>query len=182
MSAIPPSVWILPMVSEVFSFRDKSIGNMQREYFLNKMVEIDPITTKPYNEEGWFLYHKHFRNMERGTVVLFQYQGTASRTHIIASACLCRVVLLKPPVEGYELAYVFDVKSIRVFDPVDAEDLCKIWPSPFKGLSRAQKLDETRYPEFEKSLTSVTTPRTGGPSFREAKGGVANETPKSNPC
>jgi hypothetical protein len=87
--------------------------------------------------------------------VLFQYAGK-----IIASAVLTGVERFDTTARrGYGGALHFDVNSIRVFDPVGAEVVVRIWPQ-VKRLGRAKWfLDPQRYPAFERELRGVDTPR-----------------------
>jgi hypothetical protein len=61
----------------------------------------------------------------------------------------------KPNSEGYKGGLYFDAKTIKVFDPIDADGVRKIWPT-FTGFSHVrQKLDRKGYPTFERSLRGV---------------------------
>jgi hypothetical protein len=86
--------------------------------------------------------------------VLFQFAGK-----IIASAVLAGVERFDAnEVDGHSGAYHFDPSSIKVFDPVDAAAIKKIWAN-VKRLGQAKwSLDPALYPEFERLLTGVESP------------------------
>jgi len=134
-----PSVRILPMSSE--EFPNKGIEDVQEEYFLEEL---------PRRMEGRFLCYR-LLNARPGSIVLFQYLN-----RLIASAILCTVVRFPEADEsGYKGTLNFDLKSIKVFDPIGAEVVSKIWPE-FNGFSHAMReLDAKGYPEFEKTLTGI---------------------------
>ena len=49
----------------------------------------------------------------------------------------------------------FDVRSIRVFDPLDAGAIRKVWPQLTRLGQAKWSLDPERYEEFEQQLTGV---------------------------
>ncbi len=87
--------------------------------------------------------------------MLFQFAG-----RVIASAVLVDVIRYDPPQpDGHSGEYHFDAASIKVFDPVDATTLGRIWPQ-VKRLGQAKwSLDPEHYDEFERHLTGVQQPR-----------------------
>jgi hypothetical protein len=147
MSAIPPAVRILPMDSKQEpGFVGCTAAEVQHQYFLNELL-------RPERAAGKYCYHKSGLRAVPGTVVLFQYAGK-----IIASAVLTHAERFdRTEPGGYGGALHFDVNSIRVFDPVGAEVVVKIWPS-VKRLGQAKwSLDPKRYAAFERELTRVET-------------------------
>jgi hypothetical protein len=50
------------------------------------------------------------------------------------------------------------VKTIRVFDPVDAEFIRKIWPQVTRLGQAKWSLDPALYEKFERQLTGVEVP------------------------
>jgi hypothetical protein len=148
MSNIPPAVRILPMDSkETPGFVGCSIEDVQRQFFLNELV-------RPDSPPGRFHYRRVGLRAEPGTVVLFQYAGK-----IIASAILAGIDRFEATeLDRYGGAYQFDAKSIRVFDPVDAAAIRKIWPQVTRLGQAKWSLDPASYGEFERQLTGVEAP------------------------
>jgi hypothetical protein len=128
-------------------FKGCSALDVQHQYFLNELVRAE-------RPPGKYYYHKSGLKAEPGTVVLFQYAGK-----IIASAVLKAVERFDKTEHGaYNGALHFDVNTIRVFDPVGAEIVVKIWPQ-VKRLGQAKwSLDPKRYAAFERELTGVERP------------------------
>jgi hypothetical protein len=145
MSNIPPAVRILPMDSKATpGFVGCSIEEVQRQFFLNELV-------RPDGAPGKFHSHKAGIRAEPGTVVLFQYVGK-----IIASAVLSDIERY-PATERDRFggAYQFDPKSIRVFDPVDAAGIRRIWPQVTRLGQAKWSLDPESYQRFERQLAGV---------------------------
>ena len=142
MSVIPPAVRVLPM-SLWKEFPDYSdIGSLQQKYFL---------ATLPNQQKSRYWYRERGLNAEPGTVVLFQ-----SESRLIASATLLKTKRFTESERGYSGWLQFDPKSIRVFVPVDADQLKKFWPH-FVGFSHVKhELDPAGYPSFERHLTDKT--------------------------
>jgi len=111
MEDLPPAVRILPMSPE--ESYNYTIEEMQSKFFLIELPQ----------RSGRYRY-KTALDTPKGSVVLFQY---ASR--IIASATYFRKEKF-PETDrwGYVGAMIFDPASIRVFEPLSAEVLKKIWP------------------------------------------------------
>lgn len=149
MGTVPPAVRVLPMDSkEEPGFAGISTEEVQQQYFLYELA-------RPTRLAGRFCYHKAGLRADPGTVVLFQFAG-----RIIASAVLVDVIRYESPQPGDHAGeYRFDVHSIKVFDPVDATALGRIWPQ-VKRLGQAKwSLDPERYDEFERQLTGAQSPR-----------------------
>ena len=129
MRSIPPAVRVLPMDSkEEPGFVGSSIEEVQQQYFLNELL-------RPDRPPGKFHYHKLGLRAEPGAVVLFQYGG-----RIIASAVLVGVERFKATERGrFGGAFQLEAKSIRVFDPVDAAAMRKIWPQVTRARRRADR-------------------------------------------
>jgi hypothetical protein len=147
MTLIPPAVRILPMSSAVENkeFVNQSEEEVQTSYFLKELAG---------RENGYYLYHKRGITAEPGTVVLFQFKGK-----IIASATFMRSRKFdQPDKDGYSGTLHFDVKSIRVFDPVGPESLRRCWPKFEKLNQTKQWLDPASYPLFVNGLSGVQAP------------------------
>jgi len=142
----PPAVRILPMDSHL-EFNGRSVEEVQQMFFLNELLRSE-------RPPGKYRYRESGLSASPGTVVLFQYQG-----QIIASATLIQVERFKSAENGtYRGALHFDVKSIRIFDPVGPDVVGAIWPK-FKGYSHVKwSLDPEHYVAFEQKLTGVETP------------------------
>ncbi len=142
----PVEVRILPMDLSDFDNCD-SIEDVQRRFFCEDL---------PSGEDGRYLYRTRGLQAKRGAAVLFQCEG-----RIIATAILNGSERFKKPTkDGYEGCLNFDKKSIKIFDPIDAAAMRKIWPT-FKQFSQVrQKLRPTGYPEFERQLRGVRSPKT----------------------
>ena len=155
MTQSPPAIRILPMDSKATpGFVGASIEDVQRLFFLNALV-VQPVP-------GRFHYCKSGLRAEPGTVVLFQFQG-----RIIASAILVGIERFETPEPGGHVgAYLFDVESIRVFDPVDAATLGKVWPNVSRLGQAKWDLDPKGYAKFERMLTGVETAN----SYEQLKG------------
>ncbi len=134
---------VLPMSSNEPEFQGKTAQEIQAEFFLG--------TLRTSEEPGKYYYHSSGLDADPGTVVLFQYEG-----QIIASAVLIGIERFDETEEGYRGAFQFDVGSIRVFDPVNAARMKKIWPTDFKKFSHAKpSLDPAAYSRFERQLTGI---------------------------
>jgi hypothetical protein len=140
-----PAVRILPMSPNQKSFRGRSLEDVQQEFFLKELP------SPPKN--GRFRYPTSGLSAERGTMVLFQYEG-----RIIASAILDRKERFERPQHGYKGALWFDPKSIRTFQPVGPDEVRAIWPEFRRFGHVKQYLDPANYPAFEKQLIGVATP------------------------
>lgn len=135
-----PTVRILPMSDQADGFRGRSIEDVQRLCFLRELPVMN----------GRYRYQKAGLNAEPRTIVLFQY-----RARIIASAAFLRNEKFERPRHGYGGAMYFDPRSIRTFDPLDAEAIRKVWPS-FRGFGHVKQfLNPTRYPMFKRRLKNV---------------------------
>ena len=120
------------------------IDEIQRQFFLTELV-------RPGRPAGEFHYHKLGLRAEPGTVVLFQYAGM-----IVASAVLEGVERFSATERGrFGGAYHFDAKSIKIFDPVDATAIRRIWPQVTRLGQAKWSLDPESYEQFEQQLTGV---------------------------
>src|SRR5437868_3406403 len=123
---LPPEIRILPMDSEL-EFDGKSIAEVQRTFFLRDLL-------RPDRPPGKYRYREAGLQAESGSVVLFQYDGK-----LIASATLVEVERFDMPEKGtYHGALHFDVKSIKVFDPIGPDIVAGIWPE-FKRFSHVKQ-------------------------------------------
>lgn len=146
MPAIPPAVRILPMSAREPSFRGLSVEDVQARFFL------DVLPNPP--RSGRYLFPTSGLSAPPGTVVLFQYTG-----RVVASAVFVRTEKFAEQRDGYRGALLFDPATVRTFEPVGPEAVGKVWPG-FIGFGHVkQSLDPNRYPEFERGLVGVATPR-----------------------
>ena len=137
MSAAPPEVRVLPMSMEEFS--SCSVQELQQKFFLEYLPKQD----------GRYRHYKAGLRARPNSVVLFQYRGS-----LVASA-IFRDAKRDPDEDGYKGALYFDVKSIRVFDPIGPDVVSRIWPN-FKGFSQVKwSLPPTGYAAFERELKRV---------------------------
>lgn len=145
MTAMPPAIRILPM--STVEFADCGVEEIQKNFFLNEL---------PDREGGRFLHYKYGLKTPCGSVILFQY-----RNAIVASALFLDAERFGvPDKDGYEGTLNFDVKSIRVFDPVSSAAVCGIWQE-FKRFSHVkQSLNPQSYSLFQQGLTNIRAPMT----------------------
>lgn len=140
----PIAVRILPMDAEL-EFYGATAEEVQQSFFLNDLPTRDP--------SGMYEYRVHGLNASHGTVVLFQYQNS-----IIARAILDSIERFDSPEDDYSGAFYFKANSIRVFDPIGANEMREIWPS-FKRFSQSkQRLDPSRFQNFIERLSRIRGP------------------------
>ncbi len=152
MNMTPPEVRILPMDSRK-EFEGKDAEEVQKEFFLKKL---------PLERNGCYWYCKKGLRAKPGAVVLFQYGGS-----LIASAVFIRSIEFPRRRYGrYKGVFHFEANSIRVFNPVHADEVRRIWPD-FKGFGRNKSfLKPQHYPKFIRSLKGIEKPRQNlQPSF-----------------
>lgn len=153
MRDVRQSVRILPMSYADPEFKKNGWTNrelVQDNFFLKKLRE----------NGGIYLFPKSGLDEDAGAIVLFQLDR-----HIIASAELAvRPIKYESPMRDeyggeYKGEYRFVPDSIKVFDPVNAEAMKKVWPDDFHRFSQAfGRLDEEHYPQFLSGLTNVRPP------------------------
>ena len=145
MADTPPAVRVLPMSANEPTFRGLSIEDVQVRFILEELASP--------RRNGSYLYPYSGLSAPLGTVVLFQYIG-----RVVASARFVRNEKFAEPRDGYRGALWFEVDSIRVFDPVDADELRRAWPG-FVGYGQAKhSLDPAGYAAFERRRTGVAAP------------------------
>lgn len=114
---------ILPMSSK--QFPEKSYWEIQNSYFLDELIK----------EEGYYYFGKKGMNAPEGSFVLFRINN-----NIIAAATLEKIIKEYYDDES-KGAFVFDVDSIEVFEPITEDELLRI-DSNFPGFLRnKQELD-----------------------------------------
>jgi len=145
MAETPLSVRILPMDRHGEFPECQSVRDLQDRFFLREL---------PARPNGKYFYRHAGLRAKPGTVVLFQSDGA-----VIALAALTEAErFARPDEHGYSGALYFDVSSIRVFDPIAAAVVSRIWANA-KGLGRVKwKLDPNGYAAFELELKHVRTP------------------------
>lgn len=125
---------LLPMSSK-YEFPDMEYKEIQESFFLNTLI---------HEKEGHYNFRSKGITTPSGTLILFQIDNA-----VIASAKLVKIVKHDKPIDGiYNGAYVFDLNSIRVFEPITDEEIRKI-DQKFNNFSQAkQKLDSNKYEEI----------------------------------
>jgi hypothetical protein len=143
------------MSDKIPGFRRRSIQDVQRKLFLRDL---------PMNR-GRYRYGASGLNAEPGTVVLFQFKA-----RIIASAVFLRDEKFRRPIRGSAGEMYFDPQSFRIFDPLDADTLRKVWPA-FRGFGHVkQQLNPARYPMLKRRLKHVISPAEAEPAGGILKG------------
>ena len=138
-------VRILPM-DRAEEFPDcNDIKELQEKFFLHEF---------PRRTDGEYRFHAAGLGAKSGTIVLFQSDGA-----IIASATLNETKRFSEPYrDDYRGALYFDIRSIRVFDPVPLGVLQSIWPN-VKRLGQVKwALIPNAYPAFERVLKNIKAP------------------------
>lgn len=108
---VPASIRILPM-SNKEEFPGMSIEDVQENFFLSELKKRD----------GIFYFRKVGMNAPNGSLVLFQFDNL-----IIASAILHSIDKFDIPEKGqYYGVYKFDIKTVKVFQPVNLDEINKI--------------------------------------------------------
>jgi hypothetical protein len=137
------SVRIWPMSDKIPGFRERSIAEVQRHYFLNKLPR----------GKGRFRYLSSGLNAPPGTVVLFQF-----RARVIATALFVRDERFARPRSDHAGVLHFQPDSFQVFDPVDAAAMRLAWPR-FRAFGHVkQRLHPEGYAAFERRLEHVARP------------------------
>jgi len=127
-------------------FAGKSAREIQRRFFLDRLVRRG-------RHPGRYRYRRSGLDALPGTIVLFQFAG-----QIIATAILDWLERFdkKGPYGG---ALYFDPASIKVFDPVGPDVVRAVWPKVTRFGQAKWALDPLSYPEFERQLTGIETPK-----------------------
>ncbi len=111
LKEIELEIRILPM-SKDKEFPGWSVEKVQFRYFLKDLLDKD----------GYYYYCKMGMNAANGSLVLFQFNNA-----IIAAARILRIEKYDIPIDNfYYGAYVFDTRSINVFEPITFEELYAI--------------------------------------------------------
>lgn len=128
MKGLKLKVRIIPMPFEDAEFIGKVINYVQIQFFMKDLIEV---------EKGWYYYGKNGLDAQTCDLLLFQMDNT-----IIASAVLNDIILFsKLTIEGNNGAYVVNKQSVKIFKPIDKNELQKIIKS-FKHFSHTmQKFD-----------------------------------------
>lgn len=127
-------VRLLPMSSKQ-EFPNMDRAEIQESFFLNTLI---------YEKDGHYNFRRSGINAPAGTLILFQFDNA-----VIASAKLIKVLKHDIPIEGiYNGSYVFDTSSIRVFEPITAEEIRKIDPK-FSNFSQVkQSIDPNTFKDI----------------------------------
>jgi hypothetical protein len=139
-----PAVRILPMSDQREGFRGRSIEDVQENLFLRRLAK---------EMNGRWRYRSSGLNADPGTIILFQFKA-----RIIASAVFLRDEKFERPVRGSAGEINIDPRSIRVFEPLDAQAMRKIWPG-FRGFGHVkQSLNPMKYPLFKRRVKHAKSP------------------------
>ncbi len=131
------------MSDKARGFVGRSIESVQVELFLRDLPE----------NGGRFRYQRTGLNADPGTIVLFQY-----RARIIACAVFLRDEPFEKPRGGYGGELRFDPKSVRTFEPLEAEAMRKVWPWFTRFGHVKQRLNPAVYALFKRRLRRVKSP------------------------
>lgn len=144
---------------------DCSIEEQQKEYFLDRLP----------NEMNGEYRCRAALQAPPDTTVLFQYKN-----HIIASATYQDLRRLPhPDGDGYTAVMIFATGSIRVFAPVGAEVMKRIWPRDFSGFSHVkQKLSQRALRKFFATVRPLTKDSPAGPRGPTQSAGVQKKARK----
>ncbi|MEI7884757.1 MAG: HNH endonuclease [Clostridia bacterium] len=125
---------LLPMSSK-YEFPNMNYKEIQDSFFLNALI---------HEKDGQYNFRNSGINTTSGTLILFQIENA-----IIASAKLIKIIKHNKPIDGiYSGAYVFDTNSIRIFEPITAEEIRRI-DQKFNNFTQVkQKLDSNKYEEI----------------------------------
>lgn len=130
-------VRILPMSKEE-EFPGWSVEDMQNNFFLADLLD----------NNGVYYYRNAGMNCPKGSLVLFQFDNA-----IIAAARILEIEKYETPVdELYYGAYVFDVKSVLTFDPINFDELNNI-DNNLKHFSQVKQI--INYENLEKILELI---------------------------
>ena len=142
---IPPEVRILPMSLEGFKDEDFSvngISDVQEKFILGELISRE--------RNGSYWYRKGTLKTSEGAVVLFQFES-----HIIGSGVFLYRKTFKQPERGYNGEIVFDVKSLRTFEPMNQKKMKEFWPDFDRFSNAIRKLNPETYLNFIASLRDV---------------------------
>jgi predicted HNH restriction endonuclease len=133
------AIRILPMSKSV-EFSQMDVTELQHKYFVADLY---------YRKDCAYLFRSSGMNAEEDTLILFQCEGT-----IIAQAILKKVEKYLEKKDGiYAGAYLLKKETIAIFDPINSNEMKKIWPD-FNGF-RQQKtvLSVNGWESFNKLLS-----------------------------
>ena len=120
---------ILPM-SRMIEFPDESLEEIQINYFMGKLI----------HENGYYYFRETGMKCPEKSLILFQIDGV-----IIASGVIKAIEYFDVPKDRiYKGAYVFDTDTIKIFNPIYAEEISAIEPE-FKGFSQVKQKINYQY-------------------------------------
>lgn len=118
---------ILPM-SKALEFHNYSAEDIQEKYFLNDLI---------HKQKGLYYFREVGMNCASDSLVLFQFGN-----EIVASAIIKGTHKYSDPVEGiYKGSFEFFIDSIKVFEPIDFEELSVLAPQITRFSQVKQKID-----------------------------------------
>ncbi len=130
-------------------FPEWSIERLQVQFFLGQLPSAP--------DAGRYRFRARSLDAPSGTVVLFQFDR-----RVVASAVLAWIERYAQPDGLYGGAMWFEPKSIRIFEPMAAEEIQRVWPETFSGFTNAMwQLDPPdRYYGFERLQRKIAAPLT----------------------
>jgi len=141
--AQPQQIRILPM-SHTQEFVDWSIKRLQSQYFLNELIN---------NSNGEYYYQTGGMDAGNNSLVLFQFRG-----FIVASAVLLNIKKFSNIVEEkYHGCYLFDVNTIKVFEPISVDELSDIDSNVKRFTQTKQIISYSKLGEIEKLIEDKQT-------------------------
>lgn len=136
---------ILPMDKDE-EFGQMDINDVQLEFFIKDLPN-----RKDENGYGKYCYKKQGLVIkEQPTLVLFQYSNK-----IIACADLTNVVKFEIPKGIYKGALYFEPTSIKIFNPIDNEEVNSIFHCSIKFGQIKYKLDAKYVKNFFSKIKNV---------------------------
>lgn len=136
---------ILPMDKDD-EFEQMEINEVQSEFFIKDLPN-----RKDENGSGKYRYKKQGLILkEQPTLVLFQYNNK-----IIACADLINVIKFEIPKGAYKGALYFEPTSIKIFDPIDNEEINNIFHCSIKFGQIKHKLNAICAKNFFTKIKNV---------------------------
>lgn len=137
----PPAVRLLPMSDYDEDVAGLETKDVQRQLFMRDI-----------RRDGRYQFREQGLDAEPGTVVLFQL-----RSSVVASAVFERPEKYPAPIGEYTGVFHFKPETVRVFQPIGADQLRAIWPTSFKNFGRTKVNLEPaeNYALFEQALAPL---------------------------
>ncbi len=139
-NAPTPEIRIIPMNKSI-EFKNKPVEAVQQEFFIDELIN---------GNNCLYLFRNTGINCAQNALLLFQYNNS-----IIACARLKGITRYENPKDGiYKGALALEKKSIRVFNPITADELHAV-DSEFKKFSQVkQSLNVDCFPRLLTLISS----------------------------